>query len=112
MSPRTTFRTGDSGIPAIWRLIDLMRDAHKAERSHWRTFATAVETLPDVPVSEAGPCAHVIARSARSVLRALMHGAPSADASARMTLLVLSDWLQREANAHGCERPLPYHLRD
>jgi hypothetical protein len=111
MSPRA-FRTGDSGIPAVWRLIDVLREAHKADRSHWRTFSTAAENLPEVPVNEAGPCAHVIARNARSVLKALVHTAPCADGAARMSLLSLSDWLNQEANAHGCEYPQPYHLKD
>jgi hypothetical protein len=98
-------------LPAVWRLIEVLRDASRADRAHWPSFAHAFDRFP-VPVSEAGAVAHVVAKAATRVLSQLAHAHPSGEAAMRLSLLSLSDVLNQEANANGCPYPKPFHLRD
>ncbi len=101
-----------SELPAVWRVIEVLRDAHRAERIHWRSFANAAPSIPNIPVSQAGAVAHIIGKAARHVVSQLRHAQPASEASLRLTLLHLSDILNNEANAHGCEYPQSYHAKD
>ena len=99
-------------LPAIWQLIEVLREAHRAPLAQWRSFANSVDALPKVPISEAGIPAHFIADAARRVLTQLPHIHPSSEAATRMSLLSLSDFLNQEANANGCPFPRPFYAKD
>ena len=98
-------------LPAVWRLIETLRDASR-DPVRWASYAKASDDLPEVPISEAGAVAHMISKAAIRVLQQLPHAHPSSRAAAQMTLLSLSDWLNQEATAHGCDFPRPYYDKD
>jgi hypothetical protein len=117
MSPRPAVptRTRDDGEPAVDKLVDFLRRAHKADREQFMHFAHAVDDLPRVPATEPSAAAAMIASQARALVKQLPHVHVSAMPALRCALLMLSDALAMERGADAEANPRkyqPFYNRD